>query len=74
MARKKQLKKVANTNKKTLDGKKIAMILNEDENIKAPQISHDLKIGIMQARNAKGLTQEKLAQMLNIPKNDINSF
>ena len=56
------------------DAKSIAMMLNNEENVKVPQTSHELRVAIMQARNTKGLTQEKLALLLNIPKNDVNAF
>jgi putative transcription factor len=35
---------------------------------------HELRIAIGQARNQKGLTQEKLAQLLNVPKADVNCW
>lgn len=40
----------------------------------APQMPHDLKIAIAQARNAKGWNQEQFAKMIQIPKADVNAW
>ena len=42
--------------------------------ISAPQMPHDLRLAISQARNEKGLTQQQLARQLNIAKSDVNSW
>eukprot|EP00825_Cyclidium_porcatum_P035740 TRINITY_DN3750_c0_g1_i2.p1 TRINITY_DN3750_c0_g1~~TRINITY_DN3750_c0_g1_i2.p1 ORF type:complete len:145 (+),score=32.15 TRINITY_DN3750_c0_g1_i2:61-495(+) len=58
------IKKQEAPNKAQLDAKKVAKILNEEE-YKVETVSHNFRIALQQARNAAGLTQEKLAQMVN---------
>lgn len=52
-------------------------MLNDDEDVNLTQpdhVSHDFRIALQQARNAKELTQEKLAQLINEKKIVITEY
>jgi putative transcription factor len=68
------VKKKDHTNKATLEGRKVAEVLNDEDTFTVPTVSHDFKIALMQARNAKGLTQEKLAMLVNEKKTVIQDY
>jgi len=46
----------------------------ESENLKHNKVSADLRLAIMRARTAKGLTQKQLAALLNIQPVVINEY
>lgn len=68
------MKKVESTNRKGLDGRHVAKILNAEEDKLPVTMPHELRIALAQSRNNKGLTQEKLAQLLQVPKADVNAW
>ncbi|KAL1510948.1 hypothetical protein AB1Y20_005775 [Prymnesium parvum] len=47
---------------------------DETEELKHQTVSTDLKLAIIKARNAKGLTQKQLAQQLNMQPQVINEY
>ena len=55
------------------DGKKIHKIL-ESESLETPHMSHELKVAISQARNAKGLKQKDLAMQLGVKESILSSW
>lgn len=67
-------KKIESTNKKGLDGKYVAKILNAEEDKMPVSMPHDLRIALAQARNAKGLTQDQFSKLIQIPKSDVNAW
>eukprot|EP01015_Nassula_variabilis_P005485 TRINITY_DN1405_c0_g1_i6.p1 TRINITY_DN1405_c0_g1~~TRINITY_DN1405_c0_g1_i6.p1 ORF type:complete len:161 (-),score=41.90 TRINITY_DN1405_c0_g1_i6:123-605(-) len=54
------------TNKNTnLEAKKVAEIMNTDDQYKVETVSHDFRIALQQARQAKNLKQSDLAVKIN---------
>jgi len=58
----------------TVSGISAAQLENETDELKHAQVSKELKLAIMQARNAKGLTQKQLAAMLQTQPQVINEY
>eukprot|EP01029_Cantina_marsupialis_P029805 TRINITY_DN782257_c0_g1_i1.p1 TRINITY_DN782257_c0_g1~~TRINITY_DN782257_c0_g1_i1.p1 ORF type:complete len:163 (-),score=51.98 TRINITY_DN782257_c0_g1_i1:119-574(-) len=48
--------------------------LEEAEDVKAPKVSHNLKMAIQKARQAKGWTQKELAQKISEKSTVINEY
>lgn len=68
------VKKTEHTNKKTLDGRHVAKILNAEEDYLPPTMPHDIRVALAQARNAKGWNQDVFAKMIQVPKSDVNAW
>ena len=56
-------------NKVDVDLRKI-----ENESIKLPTVSHDMKLAIQQGRQALGITQKELATKTNLPIDVIRNY
>ncbi len=68
------MSKGESNSKSHVDGKRVGKILNDEEDVKPPEMSHDLRIAIQQGRQKKSLNQEKLAQALNVHKQVVASW
>ncbi|KAL4459800.1 hypothetical protein ABPG74_003326 [Tetrahymena malaccensis] len=67
------VKKNVTNNPSNLDGRYVAKVLNEDE-YKVQTVSHDFRIALQQARQAKGWTQEQLAKACCEKKSVISDY
>lgn len=58
----------------TATGLRVAALDNATETAKTGGVTADLRLAIMRARVAKGLTQKALATMLNVPVALVNEY
>eukprot|EP00823_Brevimastigomonas_motovehiculus_P009881 TRINITY_DN971_c0_g1_i1.p1 TRINITY_DN971_c0_g1~~TRINITY_DN971_c0_g1_i1.p1 ORF type:complete len:149 (-),score=36.84 TRINITY_DN971_c0_g1_i1:185-631(-) len=61
-------------NKKRSAPSNAAKLDAETEDFKQPKISHEFKIALMQARQAKKMTQADLAKKLNVKATIVNDY
>lgn len=57
--------------KKPSAGPKVKRASAEDDNSAPPPVPHEVKMAIMKARQAKGISQKDLAKALNIQAQEI---
>jgi len=60
--------------KKNSNGQRFYKIDQENENFTHKKLSYNFRMQLMKARTSKNITQDKLAQIINVKKNIINNY
>lgn len=50
------------------------MLGGDEDNVKVPIMSHELRIAIQQARQEKGMNQEQFAHAINEQKSNVRDY